>query len=444
MKTSFTGYYSLSTADFKTLWDKAVFIFDTNVLLNLYRYPASISDQLLSHMNRLEGRVWLPFHVALEFQRNRPKVIADQRKTFKEVRASIDAKLCELRNHLQGLSKRHSTIHADQIINEIEKVLKKVDGELEAKERSYPEVADLDRLREKLDALFDGKIGQEPESQESLNSLIKDGENRIKYKIPPGFQDQHKAEGEEGSAFSYGEITYERKFGDLIVWKQIIEHCRNNGLKHVVFVTDDEKEDWWWIIKSAGPKTLGPRPELARELTVKAGVELFHMYKSDSFLGHASQHFATDLPEDVVEQVAHLRKFEKRFPQSVDLMSEHTVFDAVRDWIRKRHNGFALSSSRKRRLVRVMTSLQAVASYSISIFGLQSGNTEFVNIQPMDDGSYPVPTEYVFLAVALTESAMSEAKHAMNWVAQSHPNYDVQLLIPIESREGMRLVRHQL
>ncbi|NJM11835.1 MAG: hypothetical protein HC889_08085 [Synechococcaceae cyanobacterium SM1_2_3] len=33
-------------------------------------------------------------------------------------------------------------------------------------------------------------------------------------------------------------------------------------MKHIVFVTDDEKEDWWLTIESKGEKTIGPRPEL--------------------------------------------------------------------------------------------------------------------------------------------------------------------------------------
>jgi hypothetical protein len=38
MKDIFRGYYKLDDDEFKQLWKKAVFIFDTNVLLNLYRY----------------------------------------------------------------------------------------------------------------------------------------------------------------------------------------------------------------------------------------------------------------------------------------------------------------------------------------------------------------------------------------------------------------------
>src|SRR5690606_21197604 len=86
MKKLFHGYYQLKEDEFKILWEKSLFIFDTNVLLNLYRYQSSTRDALLQVMEQLNKRVWIPYHVGLEFQRNRLKVIAEQHKRFSEVR----------------------------------------------------------------------------------------------------------------------------------------------------------------------------------------------------------------------------------------------------------------------------------------------------------------------------------------------------------------------
>ena len=47
MKEIFNGYYKLSENEIKTLWDNALFVFDTNVLLNLYRYQSPTRDSLL-------------------------------------------------------------------------------------------------------------------------------------------------------------------------------------------------------------------------------------------------------------------------------------------------------------------------------------------------------------------------------------------------------------
>ena len=38
MKATFSNFYTPSDQDFSDLWDNAAIAFDTNVLLNLYRY----------------------------------------------------------------------------------------------------------------------------------------------------------------------------------------------------------------------------------------------------------------------------------------------------------------------------------------------------------------------------------------------------------------------
>ena len=54
MKSLFKGFYQLTEEEFKSLWENSLFIFDTNVLLNLYRYQSSTRDALLKVM---EGSV---------------------------------------------------------------------------------------------------------------------------------------------------------------------------------------------------------------------------------------------------------------------------------------------------------------------------------------------------------------------------------------------------
>ena len=64
-----------------------------------------------------------------------------------------------------------------------------------------------------------------------------------------------------------------KKYGDFIIWKQLIEHAIDTK-KNVIFVTDDEKEDWW---EEFNGKTIGPRPELSKEFREKTS-KLFLMY----------------------------------------------------------------------------------------------------------------------------------------------------------------------
>ena len=66
---------------------------------------------------------------------------------------------------------------------------------------------------------------------QKLLEIISEGELRYKYKIPPGFED-FKKDGID-------------KFGDLIVWKQILELPKSMEVENIIFITNDEKDDWW-------------------------------------------------------------------------------------------------------------------------------------------------------------------------------------------------------
>jgi hypothetical protein len=100
MKKLFPSYYQLNDNEFSQLWKDATFVFDTNVLLNLYRYQASTRDSLLKVIRQLSGRVWIPYHVGLEFQLNRLRVIAEQYNRFSEVRGIIDDSIGEMEKNL--------------------------------------------------------------------------------------------------------------------------------------------------------------------------------------------------------------------------------------------------------------------------------------------------------------------------------------------------------
>lgn len=56
-----------------------------------------------------------------------------------------------------------------------------------------------------------------------------------------------------------------RLYGDLIVWKQVIQKSKKDKI-NIILVTDDLKEDWWLKING---KTIGPRFELIKEFHIE-------------------------------------------------------------------------------------------------------------------------------------------------------------------------------
>lgn len=305
MKELFKGYYNLDEQDFSILWENAIFIFDTNVLLNLYRYQASTRDSLLKVIEKLEQRVWIPYHVGLEFQRNRLTVIAEQYNRFSKVKNIVQEAISTMEKEFEELQlrNRHTHINPDKLIEETKKLASIFFDELTELEKQSINVTSDDQIRSRLDILFKDKVGGIPENQTFIDEISKDGENRYKNSIPPGYKDSSKGD-RNPDEFSYGGILYKRKFGDLIIWKQIIKFVEENEHKNIIFITDDNKEDWWWKINSSsGPKTIGVRPELKDELSRDGKVDNFHVYNTESFLRYANSHLGTQVTKETIEEI---------------------------------------------------------------------------------------------------------------------------------------------
>src|SRR5229473_897063 len=96
MKDKFPGFYRPTKAEFDRLWKEGWFVFDTNVLLNPYRYAPDTREDLLKVMEEVHERTWIPHHVALEYQRKRVRVIADQHGKF--VKMANDVSFAKFRN----------------------------------------------------------------------------------------------------------------------------------------------------------------------------------------------------------------------------------------------------------------------------------------------------------------------------------------------------------
>src|SRR6185503_17618148 len=115
MKELFPGFYQPTDHEFKKLWEKCTFVLDANVLLNLYRYPEEAKADLLKVIGKISDRLWLPYQAALEYQRNRLTVIAEQQKKFSDVKEAFDAAESKLIGGLEKLQlkKKYSSINPE-------------------------------------------------------------------------------------------------------------------------------------------------------------------------------------------------------------------------------------------------------------------------------------------------------------------------------------------
>lgn len=313
MRKSFVGFYQPTDSEYKELWKSGLIVFDTNILLGLYRLPEVARDEVFNAFEQVKERIWIPHQVALEFQRRRFTVISNERKLTSDALKSAQSLLSTLESQVEKLEidKRGLDIDSKPLVADLKAAHDKLSDAINKVHESQVDIRPQDIVREKLDSLLDGKVGKGFDNQKQLDEYINDGDARYLDKIPPGYEDSVKDKNPNEAFFHFDGVKYPRKFGDLILWKQLIEHVKSESIKHVIFVTGDRKEDWWW--KEQG-KTIGPRSELVREISTKAGVEVFWMYELGNFLEQAKNYTSAKISNNTLTEVDNVSLLDYLYP----------------------------------------------------------------------------------------------------------------------------------
>lgn len=263
---------------------------DTNVLLSFYRFQSEARDELFGALERIGDRLWIPYQVALEFHRNRLKVIADQENYFNKTRSELESAINEYLAKLKGFSARIALSQPDaqKLENKIRQAHTAVIAQVASAEIAnevHLEKRNSDEVLQRLEVLFNGRVGV-PMKPDELKAAKAEGKRRADDSIPPGYMDKGKPDPS----------------GDYIVWKQLMHEAKVRKLP-TLFITDDRKEDWYWREHGL---TLGARYELRKEMADEAEVPLLIM-TSDTFLVHARNYLEASVSPATVDQAKELR-----------------------------------------------------------------------------------------------------------------------------------------
>ncbi|MFI7671714.1 PIN-like domain-containing protein [Nocardia sp. NPDC049526] len=288
---------------------EALIVVDANVLLRLYQISADTRAEILDTFEKLKDDIWIPHQVVLEFSRNRKQAVYDHRKTFANLKTALrqseaDAIAClesAVTQFLKFRERHSSTREWDPAVLgvDMDSIRKKLTGILEdfhielqqLRSEIKFDTGDLpsDFILEQLDELLTGRVGAPYSSyamEQHVNHAIR---FRFPNRIPPGYADVGDKPTELGQA------------GDYIVWRQLIDHMKDN-VDHrgcVVFVTEDHKYDWWELDKSGD--ILEPRYELVNEMRDEAGVDVL-MVSLKQFLAGAKKHLQYQISDEAISE----------------------------------------------------------------------------------------------------------------------------------------------
>ncbi|HDR7737450.1 TPA: DUF4935 domain-containing protein [Bacillus thuringiensis] len=320
MKNEFPEFQGYNDNEYKQLFDECTFVFDTNVLLNLYKYSTETKNELLEILDKIKDKLWMPHQVGLEYNFNRLSVISDQEKFYNDLIKDIKDGSKKLIDGLDtDYNKKHPYIIWDEIKTQLNNCIEGITEEIKEKQKGHPNLFKDDEILTNINKLFDGKIG-EAYSKKDLEEIYKEGKERFARECPPGYKD---LKDKKGQIKEYGGNIYHDEYGDLVVWYQIIKYAEKNK-KPIIFVTDDNKEDWW---RKQSGKTIGPRIELLNEFRLKAKVP-FYMYRTDNFMRKIRTHLHEDVNNNAIEEVKKLN--EDNTPKNEYTLTKENLTDIQR------------------------------------------------------------------------------------------------------------------
>lgn len=291
MDKKFSHFYLPEEKWIKNLWENCIFVFDTNILLNFYRYSKSTREDFIKILKNVKSKIWIPYQVGNEYHNNRFETIESVISQYDDFIKRLDKIKNDLDKAKEEINKKKSHPHiTSKFIEDIQVILEKEKTQIKKEKEKFGKLKEDDFILEDLKQLFRDKVG-EPYSDDQLIELVKQGEFRYENEIPPGYEDTKNKSGI-------------RKYGDLIIWFQIIDKAKESK-QSVIFITDDVKEDWWKIYPRKNNMLL-PKPELIKEFKDKCSKD-YYMYTSDKFLNLSEKYLKQKVAQQSIREVKETR-----------------------------------------------------------------------------------------------------------------------------------------
>ena len=307
MREEFGGFYGISEEVIEQVLksENTIFIFDTNILLTLYRCEEETRNQFFKIWEKVKDNCWFPHHVCLEYQRNRLVVVKGSRDSLNSIPKEIKNTIKELRGKIYGNSFNQTVSRYSKLRSEIDSLFESFDRVVESFTSDSIDVRNSkidfftnhDVIRDEIDKLTAGKIGPAPATQAVIDELNKTAKIRYKYKTGPGFED---SSDKKNDFYSFGGVNYDAEYGDYYVWSQILEYIDNVENKNVVYVTNDAKSDFFYKLDG---KVRGPNESLISEIK-KRGATEFLLQNIDAFLHHANKHLNVKVEQETITELS--------------------------------------------------------------------------------------------------------------------------------------------
>ena len=289
MKKLYREYYHPNDDEKKEAIKNAYFVFDTNALLDILRYSPELSRKVLKALTNYKNTVRIPKHVADEYHKNVINTAAEIFSVVETIRTKFSFKGFEdvLNEQMKDKQNLFPKDCREKYKIQLKEWFKEIDVDLQKLEKHYKDSFVTQGIQIEIGELLKEEYLLPGLPEEEIKKIEEEGEYRYREGIPPGYKD----DGKDGN-----------KYGDLIIWKEILKLSTVDN-KNIVFISNDTKEDWLYKPKN---KTWGPRIELIREFNKEIEKsypdKMFLIYTLDTFLKHIDSDLSPEEIKIISEQ----------------------------------------------------------------------------------------------------------------------------------------------
>ena len=249
---------------------------DTNIIALFYGIHDSARKEFfdwlktLIQKNRVKVPVWVINEYTNRFIRNQIQDYLSPLKKVSTIKKEFEQVSTFLKMHIEdsNLNQSNYSTVADfqNDLKEIQDKFDKIAFTAKNKDEKY-KLKIHDEINQVLgNCILNSNIDDILSTTASLGSI------RYDHKLPPGFEDGKKDLNAHG---------------DLILWYEILSHCKDENIKKAILITDDEKKDWVYapnkLVKNGKelsnnkPQFKIADPRLIHEFNVSTGSEEFYI-----------------------------------------------------------------------------------------------------------------------------------------------------------------------
>ena len=278
----------MEKGDIAGIIDRLVIVPDTNILLYLYKCSFNASQNIVDLLNKVKDKVIIPSRVYKEYLGHKDEEQAKIDRKYDNFAKNLKNQVTELKRKLgKNISESRKyefpdcdvlEVGINSFLDKIVQAITTYENSLSSeKQNKSVQQANVEQI---IQFWKDNEKVMDDVTIIRLLEYIQEGELRFRYKMPPGYMDEaEKDKGKETdkekkrNSKADGFEDRIRKYGDLFIWKEILEIGKKltNGEK-VIFLTNDVKEDWW-IVKGEQDNKIPicMREELKQEYVAATG-----------------------------------------------------------------------------------------------------------------------------------------------------------------------------